>query len=126
MRIVAERVRAGRSYVTGPGGDVVALHGAARPSCTTTLAHIGRVPDSIRALGRVRTAADAAPADAQTHANLQKTLTMRTTLLFLLLIHEIVRKFPFFTKNVISSTRSRPAFQRELFEEGTSKIFQNW
>lgn len=59
MRIVAERVRAGRSYVTGPGGDVVALHGAARPSCTTTLAHIGRVPDSIRALGRVRTAADA-------------------------------------------------------------------
>lgn len=27
------------------------------------------------------------PADAQAHANLQKTLTMRTTSLFLLLIH---------------------------------------
>lgn len=84
MRIVAKRARGVRSYVAGPGGDVAALQRRAMYG-PATLTHIGRVPDSIRAQGRVRT--DAEPADAQAHANLQKTLTMRTTSLFLLLIH---------------------------------------
>lgn len=72
--------------------------------------------------GKGSHAADAA--DAQAHANSQKTRTMRTTSLFLLLIRRIVRKFPFFAKkcNIINSFT--PGLSKGAFEEGTEKLLK--
>lgn len=98
--------------VYGPG----CMAHVARPS------HIeqeGRVLNS-PAAGRVRTDT----ADAQAHANLQKTRTMNTTTLFLLLIQQIVRKFSFFPKkcNIINSFT--PGVSKGAFEQGTEKLLK--